>query len=116
VTTPVYVTGGVLAPVTAASDSSETVTVAPSRRAPMAHGHQPAVGPSATSGSQAISAEDRLTKVERKVHALAELAKRNVNVTESWCKGFLKNPSASGLETADLDGAKANCQDIVGQK
>jgi hypothetical protein len=117
VTTPVFNIGGPLAPVMESSDQSEAVTVAPNRRARVARGHQSAVAPSATPPENRLSAaEDRLAKAELKIHALAELAKRNVNMTESWCKGFLKNPAVLGLETSDIEGAKANCQDILGQK
>ncbi len=116
VTTPVIVNGGPLAPVTAQEAQAEAT--------PAATGAGP--GPaSATRASQATATskavtrlsavEERLAKAEGKIHALAELSRRGVTVNEAWCKGFLKNPKAPGLEPTDAESAQTTCREILGE-
>jgi hypothetical protein len=116
VTTPVIVNGGPLAPVTAQEAQTEVAPAATGTGpgpAPATRASQSSVA--TASGTRLKPSKDRLAQAELKIHALAELAKRNVTVTEAWCKGFLKNAKASGLEPKDVESAQATCREILGE-
>ena len=110
VSTPVVVNGGPLAPVMAPSDQTETA----SAQASAAPGGKTVAAPP-VSPRRLSAVEKRLNEAETKIHALAKLSAIGVTVNEAWCKGFLKHPKTSGLEPADIDGAKAACNEYLGQ-